>query len=91
MPSSEEKAVAAPNYMEQIAADPDFLSEILVAEYKTLRDEIIKKMDHRTSLVVCSVTVSSAVLGFRNRTHKRSAAARLTAGITADRYSHSVS
>jgi uncharacterized membrane protein len=64
MPSSEEQAVAAMNDMEQIIADPGFLSEVLLAEYKTLRDEILKKMDHRTSLVVCSVTVSSAVLGF---------------------------
>ncbi|HUQ56547.1 hypothetical protein [Lentzea sp.] len=47
-----------------IASDPKFVSELALAEYKTLRDEILKKMDHRTSLVVCSVTVSSAVLGF---------------------------
>jgi hypothetical protein len=44
--------------------DSKFASEVLLAEYKTLRDEILKKMDHRTSMVVCSVTVSSAVLGF---------------------------
>ncbi|MFC3890136.1 hypothetical protein ACFOWZ_01520 [Lentzea rhizosphaerae] len=44
--------------------DPKFAAEIALAEYKALRDEILKKMDHRTSLMVCSVTVSSAVLGF---------------------------
>ena len=45
-------------------SDPTFAAEFALAEYKTLRDEILKKMDHRTSLVVCSVTVSCAVLGF---------------------------
>lgn len=64
MPSPEEQAGTALSDMERITADPIFLSEFLLAEYKTLRDEILKKMDHRTSLVVCSVTVSSAVLGF---------------------------
>ncbi|UUV35957.1 hypothetical protein NQK81_21795 [Amycolatopsis roodepoortensis] len=39
-------------------------TELLLAAYRALRDEIVKKMDHRTALVVCSVTVSSAVLGF---------------------------
>ncbi len=47
-----------------ITRDPKFTAEVLLAEYKTLRDEILKKMDHRTSMVVSSVTVSSAVLGF---------------------------
>lgn len=47
-----------------IMGDPKFAAEIALAEYKALRDEILKKMDHRTSLMVCSVTVSSAVLGF---------------------------
>lgn len=47
-----------------IMDDPKFAVEIALAEYKALRDEILKKMDHRTSLMVCSVTVSSAVLGF---------------------------
>jgi hypothetical protein len=47
-----------------IMGDPRFAAEIALAEYKALRDEILKKMDHRTSLMVCSVTVSSAVLGF---------------------------
>ncbi|MFD9705339.1 hypothetical protein [Lentzea sp. NPDC059081] len=47
-----------------VTSDPKFAAELALAEYKTLRDEILKKMDHRTSLVVCSVTVSSAVLGF---------------------------
>ncbi|WP_394613677.1 hypothetical protein JNUCC0626_27655 [Lentzea sp. JNUCC 0626] len=50
--------------LEQVLADPKFAADVLLAEYKSLRDEILKKMDHRTSLVVCSVTVSSAVLGF---------------------------
>ncbi|MGW6933586.1 hypothetical protein ACWGE0_26260 [Lentzea sp. NPDC054927] len=45
-------------------SDSKFVADVLLAEYKSLRDEILKKMDHRTSLVVCSVTVSSAVLGF---------------------------
>src|SRR5262245_27984252 len=42
----------------------EFTSELLLAEYRAMREEITKKMDHRTSMVVCSVTVSSAVLGF---------------------------
>jgi len=46
------------------ASNPNFVSEVLLAEYRALRDEILKKMDHRTSMVVCSMTVSSAVLGF---------------------------
>ncbi|OLZ59499.1 hypothetical protein BS330_03620 [Amycolatopsis keratiniphila subsp. nogabecina] len=44
--------------------DLGLTTELLLAEYKALRDEIVKKMDHRTAMVVCSVTVSSAVLGF---------------------------
>lgn len=48
----------------QITNSSEFVTEILLAQYRTLRDEILKKMDHRTSLVACSVTVSSAVLGF---------------------------
>lgn len=47
-----------------ITNNPSFVSEVLLAEYRALREEIVKKMDHRTSMVVCSVTVSSAVLGF---------------------------
>ncbi|SEF37677.1 hypothetical protein SAMN05421837_11528 [Amycolatopsis pretoriensis] len=47
-----------------IITGAEFAGDLLLAEYRTLRDEILKKMDHRTSLVVCSVTVSSAVLGF---------------------------
>lgn len=47
-----------------ITGDSKFASDVLLSEYKALRDEILKKMDHRTSMVVCSVTVSSAVLGF---------------------------
>jgi hypothetical protein len=71
MPSSEEQVIG--NLIGGPHVDPgipaitdatDFVSDVLLAEYKTLRDEILKKMDHRTSLVVCSVTVSSAVLGF---------------------------
>ncbi|MFE5569417.1 hypothetical protein ACFQ68_30825 [Amycolatopsis japonica] len=50
--------------LRSVAEDPKFASEVLLAEYRTLREEILKKMDHRTSMVVCSVTVSSAVLGF---------------------------
>lgn len=38
--------------------------ELLLAEYKCLRDEVIKKMDHRTTFIISSITVSSAVLGF---------------------------
>lgn len=38
--------------------------ELLLAEYKCLRDEVLKKMDHRTTFVISSITVSSAVLGF---------------------------
>jgi hypothetical protein len=48
----------------EIIGKSEFAAELLLAEYKALRDEILKKMDHRTSMVVCSVTVSSAVLGF---------------------------
>lgn len=50
--------------MAEIIGKSEFASDLLLAEYRTLRDEILKKMDHRTSMVVCSVTVSSAVLGF---------------------------
>jgi hypothetical protein len=71
MPSSEEPEIAeignhcpADEDLSVIINAPSFVAEILLAEYRTLRDEIIRKMDHRTSMVVCSVTVSSAVLGF---------------------------
>lgn len=37
--------------------------ELLLVEYKTLRDEVLKKMDHRTSLLVSSLTVSLLALG----------------------------
>lgn len=50
--------------LDSVLGDSKFAADVLLAEYKSLRDEILKKMDHRTSLVVCSVTVSSAVLGF---------------------------
>ncbi|USX49069.1 hypothetical protein [Lentzea sp. HUAS12] len=50
--------------LDVVLGDPKFAADVMLAEYKSLRDEILKKMDHRTSLVVCSVTVSSAVLGF---------------------------
>ncbi|MFD7656168.1 hypothetical protein ACFV4N_19530 [Actinosynnema sp. NPDC059797] len=46
------------------APDPAVEREMLLTEYKCLRDEIIKKMDHRTAMVASSITVSSAVLGF---------------------------
>lgn len=38
--------------------------DISLAEYKSLRDEILKKMDNRTALIVSSITVSSAIIGF---------------------------
>ena len=50
--------------LDLVFSDPKFAADVLLIEYRSLRDEILKKMDHRTSLVVCSVTVSSAVLGF---------------------------
>ncbi|MCR3753726.1 hypothetical protein LX88_007735 [Lentzea californiensis] len=37
--------------------------DILLAEYKALRDEIIKKMDHRTTLRVSATTLSLAAVG----------------------------
>ncbi|WP_439378612.1 hypothetical protein [Amycolatopsis lexingtonensis] len=53
-----------PTEVTSIITGAEFAGDLLLAEYRALRDEILKKMDHRTSLVVCSVTVSSAVLGF---------------------------
>jgi hypothetical protein len=38
--------------------------DIAMVEYKSLRDEILKKMDNRTALIVSSITVSSAIIGF---------------------------
>lgn len=64
MLSPDERVAGQPVNISSITNEPKFASEVLLAEYKTLRDEILKKMDHRTSMVVCSVTVSSAVLGF---------------------------
>ena len=43
--------------------DNPAIRELLLLEYKTLRDEIFKKMDHRTTLSVSSLTVSSVLLG----------------------------
>jgi hypothetical protein len=62
--SPDEQAVDDPADIAEITRDSKFAAEFLLSEYKALRDEILKKMDHRTSMVVCSVTVSSAVLGF---------------------------
>jgi hypothetical protein len=42
----------------------DTYRELMLAEYKALRDESLKRMDHRITLVVSSLTVSSAILGF---------------------------
>ncbi|WP_309115998.1 hypothetical protein [Saccharothrix sp.] len=64
MSSPDHEAVLEPVEMSKVIGRTEFATELLLAEYKGLRDEIIKKMDHRTSMVVCSVTVSSAVLGF---------------------------
>ncbi len=64
MDSLGEQEPDRPADISAITREPHFAAELLLAEYKTLRDEILKKMDHRTSMVVCSVTVSSAVLGF---------------------------
>jgi hypothetical protein len=62
--SPEEQGREGSTDLSAITGEAKFAAEILLAEYRTLRDEILKKMDHRTSMVVCSVTVSSAVLGF---------------------------
>ncbi|WP_020663080.1 hypothetical protein [Amycolatopsis benzoatilytica] len=64
MSSLEEHAAVHSISLTEIVGKADFASDLVLAEYRTLRDEILKKMDHRTSMVVCSVTVSSAVLGF---------------------------
>ncbi|WIX89301.1 hypothetical protein [Amycolatopsis sp. DG1A-15b] len=64
MDSLEEQGSEGQTDVSAITSEAKFAAEVLLAEYKTLRDEILKKMDHRTSMVVCSVTVSSAVLGF---------------------------
>lgn len=42
----------------------DIRRELMLAEYKALRDESLKRMDHRITLVVSSLTVSGAILGF---------------------------
>jgi hypothetical protein len=63
--SSPEESVAVQSIsLTEITGKAEFASDLVLAEYRTLRDEILKKMDHRTSMVVCSITVSSAVLGF---------------------------
>ncbi|MEV7044290.1 hypothetical protein [Amycolatopsis sp. NPDC051061] len=64
MAVSDEEVDVESSDVNDIIGDAGFARDLLLAEYRTLRDEILKKMDHRTSLVVCSVTVSSAVLGF---------------------------
>lgn len=64
MTTSDERSTNHPPDAPPLRHEVQFAHEILMAEYKTLREEILKKMDHRTSMVVCSVTVSSAVLGF---------------------------
>ncbi|MGW5049889.1 hypothetical protein [Actinokineospora sp. NPDC004072] len=38
--------------------------ELVLAEYRALRDESMKRMDHRITLLVSSLTVSGAILGF---------------------------
>ncbi|HEY0640667.1 MAG TPA: hypothetical protein VGD67_23810 [Pseudonocardiaceae bacterium] len=38
--------------------------ELMLAEYKSLRDESLKRMDHRITLLVSSLTISGAILGF---------------------------
>jgi hypothetical protein len=35
----------------------------MLTEYKSLRDECLKRMDHRVTLLVSSITVSSAIVG----------------------------
>lgn len=42
---------------------PDTLRELMLVEYKTLRDETLKRMDHRISLLMSSLTVTGAILG----------------------------
>jgi hypothetical protein len=37
--------------------------ELMLVEYKSLRDECLKRMDHRITLLVSSITVSGAILG----------------------------
>ena len=64
MSSLDETVATESVELAEIMGTPAFASDLLIAEYRTLRDEILKKMDHRTSLVICSATVSSAVLGF---------------------------
>lgn len=48
-------------------ADPEPISdvrrELMLAEYKSLRDESMRRMDHRITLLVSSLTVSGAILG----------------------------
>jgi hypothetical protein len=44
-------------------ADAEAVREILLTEYKCLRDEVCKKMDHRASFIVSSVTTSVVALG----------------------------
>lgn len=47
-------------------AQPSFSDErreLMMAEYKTLRDETLKRMDHRITLLVSSLTVDGAILG----------------------------
>jgi len=46
--------------------DPDsrdeVAREILIAEYKALRDEIIKKMDHRATFRISALTITVAAM-----------------------------
>lgn len=55
--------------------------ELLLTGYKALRDEICKKMDHRTSLLISSVTVEIAALGVG--VERKSSAVLLLAAIFA--------
>jgi len=41
----------------------DHSREIMLAEYKALRDEILKKMDHRTTYRLATLTLSMATMG----------------------------
>jgi hypothetical protein len=45
------------------SADVEATREITLTEYRGLRDEICKKMDHRASFIVTSVTTSIVALG----------------------------
>jgi hypothetical protein len=63
MPGGEKDRVESPADQRHYFLEDAAAREILLCEYRALRDEICKKMDHRTTMTVSSITVSLVALG----------------------------